>query len=248
MAKVFDSKYRVNYNDSDYTGKLSLPKLGNYILDTAGLHATELGISMQTLAKNNMTWVMSGLHFEVFNLPTINSFVDIHTKISNCTKISSQRDFFITCNGEKIANVSSEWLIINTKTRRPVFLNEVFPDVFDLTSEDEISVEKYKHLRFVLDDDKYQSVNKIKYSDIDINKHLYSMRYLEMTFDLFDIDFFKSKKIKRMDVNFLSEVLYNQEVKIYKQQNENISQIEMRYEGKTMYRAEFETSEPTNTL
>jgi acyl-ACP thioesterase len=244
MVKVFNNKYRINYNDSDYTGKLSIPKLGNYILDTAGLHAIELGISMQTLAEQGLTWVMSGLHFEFFDMPRVNQEVLVTTKISDCSKIACKRDFIVTGpNNEKIAEVSSEWLIINTLTRRPVFLNEVFPGVFDLIENNEKKIEKYKHLRFSIQNPEMSATRKITYSFIDINTHLYSMKYLEMTLDMFDLDFFKNNKIKKADVNFIKEVLYNQQIEINIQNPEpEIFQTEMTVEGKCVFRAEFETS------
>ena len=241
MLKIFDNKYRVNYNDADFTGKLSIPRLGNYILDTAGLHAMDLGISMQALKVRDMTWVISGLHFDFYSMPEINGFINIKTKISEYSKVTCKRDFFITDNdGKKIADVSSEWLIINTLTRRPVFLDEAFPEVGDLVFEKENQVEKYRHLRFNFLENARRLKYRVMYSDIDINAHLYSMRYLEMSLNMLGEEFFKSGRILSADLNFLSEVLCNQEVELVMQSPSlEIRQIEMRREEKPVFRVEF---------
>ena len=241
MLKIFDNKYRVNYNDADFTGNLAVPKLGNYILDTAGLHAMELGISMQALKTKNMTWVISGLHFDFYSMPEVNGFLNVKTKISEYSKVTCKRDFFITgADGKKIADVSSEWLIINTLTRRPVFLDEAFPKVGDLVFEKENQVEKYRHLRFVFGENSERMKYRVMYSDIDINAHLYSMRYLEIALNMLGEEFLKNNKIVSADLNFLSEVLYNQEVELVMQSpSPKLRQIEMTRDGKPVFRVEF---------
>lgn len=240
MLKKFDSRYRINYNNSDYTGKLSIPDLGSYVLDNSGLHSEIMGVNIRTIIKKNYTWVISGLHFEIGDLPTINSFIDIHTKLSSYTPISIQRDFFVTSDGKKVADISSDWLIINAETRQPVFLTDVYPAVANVISEDERVVSKYKHLRFNFAGCKPVSTFKIAYSDIDINKHMYSMKYLEKTLNRIDIDFFKNNNIRRIDANYLSEMLYNQDVDVFMKEIDNCYQFEMQIDGKPMYRAEIE--------
>ncbi len=248
MLKVFDNQYRVNYNDSDYTGRLSIAKLGNYILDTAGLHAIELGISMHQLAKRNLTWVISGMYFSFSSLPKVNSMVVVKTFVKDFSKIACKRDFIVTTeNGEKIAEASSQWLVINTITRRPVFLDEVFPSFGEIVNLEEKKVEKNKHLRFSFSNPSAPFKYKVMYSDIDINTHLYSMRYLELSLDVLGKDFFSEYRILSADINFISEVLYNQDVEIYLEEPSNdIRQVEMIRDGSPVFRVEFKIEKITN--
>lgn len=249
MSKTFSTQYRVMYHNVDLSGQLSVPSLGDYILDTAGLHATQLGISMQHLATMDMTWVMSGLHFEIGNLPMINSTVEVRTQISGCSKISSKRDFIISCNGDKVAEASTEWLIINTKTRRPIFLTEVFPQIEELIMPDS-GIPRYRHLRFRPSAESTPIKNyTVEYSDIDINTHLYSMRYLEMSLNSLGLQYIKDKRISRIDANFMQEVLYGGQVAIFAEPDgSNADQIEMQESGKAMFRARIETEPRTQLL
>ena len=48
----------------------------------------------------------------------------------------------------------------------------------------------------------------IKYSDLDINGHLNSIKYMEHLLDLFDLDLFKTKDIKRFEIAYQSEGKY----------------------------------------
>lgn len=238
MANTFHTHYRVMYHDADSTGHLSIPALGNYVLDTAGLHAIDLGISMRQLAARGMTWVMSGLRFSIHGLPEINSTIDLATQISGYTRISSQRDFAATCNGKPVADISTEWLIIDTTTRRPVFLTDVFPGIEGLLGPNP-PLPKYQHLRQAPGAAASTVTRKtVEYSDIDINSHLYSMRYLSMALDTLDRRILSSGSISKLTANFVSEILYGCEVEIITGAAESGAQIiEMRVEGKTMFRA-----------
>ncbi len=257
MGNTFQTQYRVMYHDADSTGHLSIPALGNYVLDTAGLHATALGISMQQLAAQGMTWVMSGLRFRIHRLPEINSAIDLCTQISAYTRLSSQRDFYVSCGGNPVADISTEWLIINTKTRRPVFLTDVFPAIEGLVGGNP-ALQKYAHLRTSPDAARAGITKKtVEYSDIDINSHLYSIRYLSMALDTICQSPAQGRRISGINANFISEIFHGQDIEIATElisadgipadgkPNETPSaetyNIEMRVDGKAMFRATVDT-------
>ncbi len=239
MEKISTKEYRVTHRDTDLNGRLSLASLGSFVLDTAGLHAIEIHTSMEILNSMDLTWVVTGIHFAINEMPPIHSLIKVTTKINEISRLACKRDFLVEHEGKKVAEISTEWLIINVKTRRPVFLADVLPHIKDLVTPGE-GAEKYKHLRFAIEKTIASSNYTIRYADIDINRHLYSMRYIEMAMDLAGIEIHDTKKLVAADVNYMSEVLYNQEVTLVSKQEGNITLIEMQnHDKKPMFRAEF---------
>ncbi|MDD3907653.1 MAG: thioesterase, partial [Bacteroidales bacterium] len=59
------------------------------------------------------------------------------------------------------------------------------------------------------------SRHRVKYSDIDFNRHANSMKYLEWMVDLFPLEAFSHQRIKRVDINYINEVLFGEIVEIY---------------------------------
>ena len=62
---------------------------------------------------------------------------------------------------------------------------------------------------------KLESVNRIatygiqaKYSDIDINQHVYAGSYLRWMVDCLPLDFYKTHRLKRFDINFVLHVIF----------------------------------------
>jgi len=63
----------------------------------------------------------------------------------------------------------------------------------------------------------------VRYSDIDINKHMNSVKYIEHAVNIFDLDIFKEKIIHKFEIVFLVEGMFGDKLKLYVQ---NLSENE----------------------
>ncbi len=240
MKISYSEKYRIKHNETDFNGELSLASTGDLLLDAAGLHALDIKTDISNLNTQNLTWVISGMKFKIFKMPCIHQEITVETKVSAYTKFTTQRDFRIfDSQGQLMSEISSEWLIIDVNTRRPVFITEILPQLEQIC-QPQTPVEKYKRLRFSLLDNQKISTHKISYPDIDINKHLYSMNYVRLALSVFDTKKFSNKKISTMDINFICEMLSDQTAEIYLNDQETTSQIDIKesQSGKSTFKAE----------
>jgi acyl-ACP thioesterase len=57
----------------------------------------------------------------------------------------------------------------------------------------------------------------VRYSDIDINKHMNSIKYVEHIVNVFDLEMFKDNTIQRFDIIYLAEGLFGDKLKLYRQ-------------------------------
>ena len=68
-----------------------------------------------------------------------------------------------------------------------------------------------------------------KYSDIDINGHVNSIKYIEHILDLFPMDVFKEKSIKRFEMAYVAESYYGDTLSFYlEEKGENEYDIEVK--------------------
>ncbi len=237
MIKTFTQEYCVRHNETDVTGRMSIPALGDCMLDIAGLHANEIAWGIDQLQRGGLTRVVAGMKFQIYRMPKIDSRFKIETHVSGYSRISTQRDFLAFDDNGKIAEVSSEWLIINMENRRPVFISDYVPQLEEVCIK-EGALPKFKHLRQGKADVTERYQRRILYSDIDINRHLYSMRYLQMALDTFDINCLAESAIKEIDVNFISEVLFGETVNVVRHSEGDVHQVEMMRDGSAVFRAE----------
>lgn len=59
------------------------------------------------------------------------------------------------------------------------------------------------------------AILEAKYSDIDINGHVNSIRYIEHILDLFPIEMYKEKRIRRFEMAYVAESYYSDELSFY---------------------------------
>jgi acyl-ACP thioesterase len=79
---------------------------------------------------------------------------------------------------------------------------------------------------------------KVKYSDIDLNGHFTSFKYMESILDLFDLDTYRTRSIARFDITYQSEAFFGAELTLNKMQiNENEYVTTISRDGKLICKA-----------
>ena len=72
-------------------------------------------------------------------------------------------------------------------------------------------------------------VYQTRYSDIDINGHVNSIKYIEHILDLFPMETFKDKQVKRFEMAYVAESYYGDSLSFYKEEKEDGSiDVEVR--------------------
>ena len=202
--------FQVYPREVDFTKRLTFTALGSAILDAAGLCARECGFGMETMHQNGLAWVVSRLAIEMDEYPQESSSFSIETWIESVTALVSTRHFQIrNAEGKLIGRATSLWSLIDKEKRRPVNLTDrkdllAFVDGSPLDIETPMRIPNSSSDSHVL--------HRVVYSDIDINGHVNSFKYVQWIFDLFALEQFKDHSIERFDVNYSQEALYGTEV------------------------------------
>lgn len=213
----------------DFTGRLTMGVLGNHLLNCAGFHATERGFGMASLNEANYTWVLSRLAVELEDMPRQYEDFSIQTWVENVYRLFTDRNFAILDKkGNTIGYARSVWAMINMNTRKPADLLSLHGGgITDYICQKECPIDKPSRIK--VDDCEPDAVYNAKYSDIDINGHVNSIKYIEHVLDLFPIDMYKEKRIKRFEVAYVAESYYGDILSFYKQEiNENEFHIEVK--------------------
>jgi acyl-ACP thioesterase len=101
-------------------------------------------------------------------------------------------------------------------TRRPIDIPKWRPDMPDfIVPEAVCPIEKMEKIHSV-DDVAPAMGYTVRYSDIDINKHLNSMKYIEYIVNVFDLQMFKENFICKFEIVFLAEGKYGDKLKLYR--------------------------------
>lgn len=202
----------------DLNGQLTMGILGNHLLNCAGFHANDRGFGMSTLNEENYTWVLSRLAIELEDMPYQYEKFSIQTWVENVYRLFTDRNFaLLNKDGKKIGYARSVWAMINMNTRKPADLLSMHDgQIADYICDYECPIEKHSRIK-VTSQDVTCSLTA-KYSDIDINGHVNSIRYIEHILDLFPIEFYKAMRIRRFEIAYVAESYYGDELKFYKEE------------------------------
>ena len=118
-------------------------------------------------------------------------------------------------DGKKIGYARSVWAMISLNTRKPADLLALHGgSIVDYVCDEPCPIEKPSRIK-VTSMEPASSLNA-RYSDIDINGHVNSIRYIEHILDLFPIELYKESRIRRFEMAYVAESYYDDELTFYK--------------------------------
>ena len=85
----------------------------------------------------------------------------------------------------------------------------------------------------------FNHTHKCLFTDIDTNKHTNNIAYLRMALNCFTPDEFETFNLEDMQITFLSQTFYGDEIKIYKKETENGFYIEGKLNDKAVFNCIF---------
>lgn len=220
----------------DFKQEITLASLVDLLLTTAGKNADDNGFGIRHLQKMNCTWVLSRLAVEMTSVPKQYETLHIETWIEDVFRLNTTRNFRIkNSKNEVIGKAVSLWVMINFQSRRPIEL-DTLGDIQQ--NAEHVTIDILPPAKIENAIGTTENSFSVKYSDIDINQHVNTVRYLQWMSDCFSLDFHQKYKLKRFDVNFMAEIVYDEKVDVVKENiSENEFKLEILKEGKSACRA-----------
>lgn len=229
--------FTVHPLQADFKGKFSVIRLCEIILESASQHAASLGFGFQEMQSAGTAWVLTRLAIQVEQYANVYDELYLETWVDSVKSSFSTRKFNVFKKGEIIASATSVWMLIDVKSRRPAPIDvELFKKHVDAGRECLIDLpKKVDEIRHDVEVVNY----KVAYSDIDLQGHVHSGKYIEWMLNLFLKEQFLKSELQRIDVNYLAECFFEDEVRIFKTApNENKYIVDMeKADGKSVCRA-----------
>ncbi len=190
------------YHTNQYA-QASVTSLFNIMLEAAWAHARVMEWGYDDLKGNNMFWVLSRVYFELEKYPLWQEKITLNTWSAGTDGIYAYREFILENEQhEVLLRGSTAWLILNMETKR-IFRLRDFRDTFPRLDGQDVCRNpsrikpqgRSEDLRFY----------PVLFSELDVNKHFNSVKFLERVLDAFGIDFLDRFELADLEVNYLKE-------------------------------------------
>ncbi|VYT82481.1 acyl-[acyl-carrier-protein] thioesterase [Clostridium tertium] len=203
MSSKFSKKYNINIYDVDSNYKCKYSSLMNYLWDVVVSQSDSLGETDNGLV-NNCIWVLLKYDLNIIEYPKFRDTITVETDIVGIKRLYGYRSFTIKDSNENILiSGLSTAILIDFEKRKPVKISSEQCKVY--------GIEKELEENFPLDDflnistAKYSKNYSVRYSDIDSNKHVNNVKYMDIAIDTLPREIINNYEISNIKVLFKKE-------------------------------------------
>ncbi len=233
MEKIGRYEFLAEPFHCDFSRRLTMGHFGNHLLNAADFHSNDRNFGMNYLNPRHLTWVLSRLAIEIEEMPKAYDRFTVETWVESAMRFFTNRNFAVVGVQKQPASLISQpsspnkvygfgrsvWAMIDTETRQPVdilgmrdgeMLHWVEP-------EKECPIAKSSRVKMT---DQAELVRTIDthYSDVDMNGHVNSIRYIEHVVDLWPIEWYREHSIRRFEVAYVAEAHAGDQLSFYREQ------------------------------
>lgn len=221
LSKIGEYDFTVEPFHCDFQHRLFIGHLGNHMLNAADYHSDERGYGMNFLMKQHRTWVLSRFAIEVMEMPKAYDRIRVSTWVDKVMRYFTSRNFAITAtDSDHVYGYGrSIWAMIDTETRQPVDIMAVGDGLIAkyIETERECPMAAPTRVKMQTETANEQSF-RAKYSDIDVNGHVNSVKYIDHILDLWNLDWYAQNALRRIDIAYTAEAHCDDELFIKREQ------------------------------
>ncbi len=205
--------YFLSAGESNAEGLMPLTLMVERLIEISTEHANSLGIGYAELIKKNIGWVLSRVSLEMYRYPRINETYVLTTWIESYNRFFSERNIAITApGGEVLGYARTVWVAMDFEKRALANLTQLdrrcfpvadLPCPIDRTPSLAPAGEGATAVPYTF-----------KYCDLDFNRHVNTVRYIELLLNQKSLEHYDAFVAGRFDIHFHHECRYGQTVEL----------------------------------
>lgn len=226
VIKEYIHEYFLTAGECNAKQQMPFTMLAQRVIEVATEHANIIGVGYDAMIKDNLAWVLSRLSIEMTRMPKVNEKYRLITWIENYNRHFSERNMEVQSeNGDVLGYIRTIWMAIDINTRTPGDLSRL-ESLAVTVSERPCPIAKQGRMR-PFNEVSQQHEYIFRYSDIDFNMHVNSVKYIELLINQWTLDYHITHDISRFEIAYLQEAHFGDNVKINILQTDNIADAEI---------------------
>ena len=227
--------------DVDLKGRLRPQTLLALLLNSAWNHTRGTSYGYEELTTRNMMWVLIKVLMRITRPPRWGEQITIETWSKRIEWLYALRDFAVTtANGDKLVSATSCWMVLDRSSGRPQRFDPGTDGLPSQPGREELETSLDRVLQ--LSDGKELAQFPVLVSDIDVNHHVNSTKYLQWMIDSHSVQYLEPTEPASIELSYLSEAFPDDRVSIFSQQcgSQEFCCVRRSSDGKDLCRARFE--------
>ena len=207
-ANLYQEPHRITTYETNVNQCLSLKMLLNLLLMVSGDQNHHLGIKTSNFQSQHLGWVVVQYSIHLTRLPKTNERVVLATQADRYNQFIANRNFAIKdADGQPIVKAQSNWIVLDLSRRRLVHLTPKI--VRPYGSSFSLRLPHLTRPKLISDQQGVTDHSyRVRYSDIDSNRHVDNACYLDWMVDVLSPRFLDDYVPKIVNLKFSREVRY----------------------------------------
>jgi acyl-ACP thioesterase len=179
---MYEEKWKVRFSECDSEHTLSYQGIVNYFQDCSNLQSEEYGVGMESLAEENMAWILDFWQIVIEKRPQAFDNIAVSTWAHAFKGFFGMRNFLMKAeNGENLAYANSYWVYYDRNACRPARVPDELAAAYKV--EPPFAMEYAKRKIAVPENIEYVDEFKVQKHHLDIYNHMNNARYIEAACD-----------------------------------------------------------------
>ena len=208
---MYSQQFKVRSNEIDVDLSISYPSIIRMMQETSMQHIIKLKASFWDMKEQQTSWVLLKKEVNFIGTPGMNDTVEVQTYPSGFNKIFAFRDYHMYDDqGNKIAEASSLWTMIDLNTRKPIRIDsrgfdEHIPKGIDFMPRADFRLRK-------LEQTDVSRSYQVAFYDLDWNGHANNTFLTTQILSSIQQRFHTAYKMHKLSIQFKTECFYGDEL------------------------------------
>jgi acyl-ACP thioesterase len=204
----------VHAYDVDFRKCATAESICRWFLEAAWNHAEQLGVGFAALAQDNRFWVLVRLLVQIDQYPSWGQRSQLTTWPRGVSGVLALRDFELCdTSGRRLAAGTSSWLVLDAQSHRAQRLDKVVRQIPAVITRQALGRDPAKILPTEPGPARLNTA--VRYSDIDVNHHVNSARYVGWCLDTYSLEFHHQHLLRSLEVNYTGETKWEDHVAVF---------------------------------
>lgn len=213
---IFTYNYKIKYSDIGTDKKITLKALVDTLQQAAILHSDSAGYGVNDIPNTHLAWLLLNWKVEIKSYPILNDTITIKTWPRIFDKLYSYRDFEVyDKNNNIIAIASSKWFAVDTYTKKIRKLTSEITNAYGGITEKNVFETTFSEKITIPEELKLNFNYKIQRRDLDTNKHVNNLHYIDYALETLPEDIFNNTTFNKLEILYKKEIKYNEKINCY---------------------------------
>lgn len=214
---VFEDTYTTSFSQTGIHDVLTNKSLLSILENIAGRHSAYVHFTFTDISKYNLTWVLLNWKLKVLKRIKGEENIRIQTWGRIATRIFVLRDFKIYDEqGNLCVIATSKWCLVDTTKGKIAKIPDNIGEIYGGFHNNSVfEIEDVPKLTEPTSSPIASDTYKIRRFDLDLNKHVHNLNYLNIAYELLPEDVYDGEELNNVEILYKKELKYGDVVKSY---------------------------------